>query len=136
MHRKSTINQKVHLVPGALDVTSEIETLLSCYRKIPGKKSVNHHLVVVFIVLFFHHLCQPHHQDDDAHTVRGLPLNWWPHDDHDCLYHLVSGLCPPLLLVALLMLTPAQLPSQGGPHKLAVSCHQGQDEHVVHDDLA
>ena len=122
-------------MPGALDVTSEVETLLSCYRKIPGKKSVNHHLVVVFIVLFFHHLCQPHHQDDDAHTVRGLLLNWWPHDDHDRLYHLVSGLCPPLLLVALLMLTPAQLPSQGGPRKLAVSCHQGQDEHVARDDL-
>ena len=33
---------------------------------------------------------------------------------------LVSGLCPPLLLAALLMLTPAQLPSPG-PHREAVS---------------
>ena len=44
------------------------------------------------------------------------------HQNHH-VGHLVSGLCPPLLLVALLILTPAQLPSQGGPHKLAVSCH-------------
>ena len=92
-------------------------------------------IIVVVFIFFFH----PHHQDDQAHCSyrRGLLFNWWPPhvDDHQGVCHLVSGLCPPLLLVALLMLTPAQLPSQGGPHKLAVSCHQGQDDHVVHDDL-
>ena len=132
LHRKSIISEKVHLVPSALDVTSEIETLLSCYWKIPGG-SVNHRRCVHLFSSYFSAISPRR----SSSYRRGLLFNWWPlHvDDRQCVCHLVSGLCPPLLLVALLMLTPAQLPSQGGPHKLAVSCHQGQDDHVVHDDL-
>ena len=51
LHRKSIISEKVHLVPSALDVTSEIETLLSCYWKIPGGSVYHRHCVHLFFFI-------------------------------------------------------------------------------------